>query len=61
MTAVKIHGRAHEIPDIWLATFCTRNGYTVQQAIEWWDWQAQIDALGEWIDAPESLRGDNAS
>ena len=42
MPQVKANGRVEDIPDIWLAGFCTANKCTVQAADEWWLRQSEM-------------------
>jgi len=42
MPTVTAHGRTEEIPDIWLAGFCTGNNCSVQDAIAYWVWQSDL-------------------
>jgi hypothetical protein len=56
MPQVKVHGRTENIPDMWLAGFCTANKLTVQSAVEWWLWQSEMEQTGLWVEPPQSLR-----
>lgn len=43
---VTYEGREYRIPEMWLAGFCQRTGYTVQQALRWWHEQELADEAG---------------
>lgn len=41
-THVRVDGVSYEIPEIWLAGFCTANRCTVEAAVNWWHHQEQL-------------------
>jgi hypothetical protein len=41
-----------EIPDIWLAGFCTANHCSVKAAIDWYIWQDAMEREDRWIEPP---------